>query len=199
MSRYISNRSFILSMLRILSIAKRAFIYLCLCLPSFLFLPSVASAYSPSFALEQKSYSGFTENGYAYSSLFRSGRDGFHWLDLGYTQAQYLTDDEIGNSASYTSVYRFVHRQRWHRFFKPAIVAGAGLSRRNLTNRYAVRDNLLRGRLSDRTRTEALLSFGAGYLWEVRQVVVGVSMSYGYDFGYGEDFVVPAFFFSYQL
>ncbi|MBE8182072.1 MAG: hypothetical protein HAW61_00945, partial [Candidatus Portiera sp.] len=95
--------------------------------------PLSANAYAPSGTLEYRFHNGFSEPIYAYSSLFRTGRDNFHWLDFAYSETNYQLDDEVGRAMGYSSIYKFAQRQRWHRFFKPAIFVGVGLHRRELT------------------------------------------------------------------
>ena len=163
------------------------------------FTPTIVHAYVPSLSFEQKYYKKFHDTSYAYSSLFRSGRDNFHWLDISYGNGEYLLDNEIGRVDTYGSSYRFANRQRWHRFFKPVVFVGAGVYRRTFTDRQQVAQNILQGDLDNRVSNDLALLVGGGYLWEIKSFLIGFSISYGYDFGYAGGFYSPAIFFSYKL
>ena len=185
-----------MSLLRsLLSVKPFAILGLIMCS----FTPAIVHAYAPSLSFEHKYYKRFQDTSYAYSSLFRSGRDNFHWLDISYGSGEYSLDNEIGRVDTYGSSYRFAHRQRWHRFFKPAIFAGAGVYRRTFTDREYVVQNIIQGDLDNRVSNDLVLMAGGGYLWEVKSFLIGFSISYGYDFGYASGFYSPAIFFSYKL
>lgn len=163
------------------------------------FTSAIAHAYTPSLSFDHKYYKSFQSTSYAYSSLFRSGRDNFHWLDISYGGGEYSLDNEIGRVNTYGSSYRFAHRQRWHRFFKPAIFVGAGVYHRTFTDRQQIAQNIIQGDLDNRVSNDLVLLAGGGYLWEIKSFLIGFSISYGYDFGYAGGFYSPAIFFSYKL
>ena len=163
-------------------------------------LTTEVQAYSISFAFEKRSFISFEENVYSYSSMFRQGRDNFHWIDLSYTNSDYALKDEQGRAESIGSFYRFANRRRWARYFKPAVFAGIGFSHRNLSERERVSaDNIVIGDLNDATKSEFATTLGIGYLWEIKRSLVGISFAYGYDFGYKRTFYVPALIFSFDL
>ena len=163
-------------------------------------LATEAQAYSISFLLEKRSFISFEENSYSYSSMFRQGRDNFHWIDLSYSNYDYVLKDEQGRAQSIGSFYRFANRRRWARYFKPAVFTGIGFSHRNLSKRQSIStDNIIIGDLDEATKNEFTATVGVGYLWEIKRSLVGISFSYGYDFGYERAFYAPAFIFSFDL
>lgn len=167
---------------------------------SLLLLSSNAFCYSLSFMVEQRVYPNFTEHAYSYSSLFRQGRDNFHWLDLSYASNDYVIKNEIGHADTIGSSYRFVQRQRWGRNFKPAVFVGAGLYRRNLTDRRMINaNNFILGELPSDNRVGFNLNLGGGYLWEIKNFLLGFSLSVGYDFAYADRFYKTDLFFAYEL
>lgn len=164
-----------------------------------LFIPD-ANAYGLAVAIEQRNYRGFYQNLFSYSSMFRQGRDYFHWVDLSYSSYDYLLQFEKGNSDSVGTSYRFAHRQRWGRYFKPLILVGAGLSFNKLSDRVAIsEDNVLAGALPNKNATEFNLLLGTGYLWEIKGALISMSLNYGYDFGHREPFYSPSLIFSFDL
>ena len=163
-------------------------------------LATEVHAYSISFALEKRSFISFEENVYSYSSMLRQGRDNFHWIDLSYTNSDYILKDEQGRAESVGSFYRFANRRRWARYFKPAVFTGIGFSHRELSKRQRVSaDNIVTGDLNDATENEFATTLGMGYLWEIKNSLVGISFAYGYDFGYERTFYAPALIFSFGL
>ena len=163
-------------------------------------LPNSGLCYSLSFMAEQKVFPRFDEYLYTYSLLFRQGRDNFHWLDLSYGDNSYLLRTEIGRSNILASSYRFSQRQRWARYFKPSIFVGTGLYKRNLSQRrMIIENNTLAGRIGDKQFLGYNFYTGVGYVWEIRALLLGISLSYGYDFSYQQRFYGRSIFFSYDI
>ncbi len=151
------------------------------CLFLFLFLPNRVLAYGVSVILEQKEAKGFSSLGYGYSSLFRQGRDNFHWLDLTFAEYDYHIKDEVGSAEEIGSVYRFARRLRWARYFKPLVITEVGIVRLELNARRQVSSaNEFVGSLPARSTTDYRAALGAGYLWETGSVVWMLGAKAGY-------------------
>lgn len=170
-------------------------------LPFFLLIFShQAQAYGVSFILTQPNYAKFGYNGYAYSSLFPQGRDNFHWLDLTYADYDYVLSNERGQAQEIGTLYRFSHRLRWSRHFKPHIFTGFGAIQLTRTGRIRVNDNnVLITELPKEQIVHYRIFGGVGYLWGIKNMLLGVTVDYGYDHGYAQSFLAPSVLFSFVL
>ena len=157
-------------------------------------------AYGVSVVLEQKRFADFSYVSYGYSSLFRQGRDGFHWFDLNFANYDYFTAQEAGKGAAIGSAYRYTHRLRWARHFKPIVIAEAGITqlRRNQRQRIDAA-NQYAGRLVDRQDIEYTLGVGTGYLWEIRGFLLMSGLKFAYSNTYAQSHLAPFFIFSFNF
>ncbi len=150
-----------------------------------------------SLVLSNPHYSQFDLVSSSYSTLFQQGRDGFHWLDLSYSDYDYVTPTERGATKSVGTSYRFSQRLRWARHFKPFLFAGGSINQLTKTNRIRVgEDHSFIGHLDRRKDTHYVAFLGAGYLWQKGDLVIGFSLDYAYDNGYLDSFWAPVFLIS---
>lgn len=160
---------------------------------------SSTQAHSIGFSLvvSNPRYSQFDAVSYSYSTMFQQGRDGFHWLDLSYSDYDYVLPTERGRTAAIGTAYRFSQRLRWTRHFKPFLFSGGSINQLTKTNRIRVGENhSLIGRLDSREDTHYVISLGGGYLWQRGNLVIGLSLDYAYDNGYKDSFWAPVLIFS---
>ena len=170
-------------------------------LPLLFLSVSSIQAYAYGFGLGASHvyYENFRHGSYAYSSVFPQGRDRLHWLDLTYADYGFILAEERGQAREIGTLYRFSQRLRWSRYFKPYLSVGFALTRTTQTERIRVKGNIFRNNLSDKNEMHARAFVGVGYLWSIRDMVLGFSLDYGHEGDYAEEFVSPAFFFALFL
>lgn len=163
-------------------------------------LASPAYAYGIAFALEQKRFTDFNYVAYGYASLFRQDRDGFHWLDLTFANYDYFLAEEAGRGEAIGSAYRYTHRLRWARYFKPMIITDIGITQLNRNQRQRVdAANQYAGRLGARQDIEYTLGFGLGYLWEIRSFLVMTGLKTSYSNIFEQSHLVPFLTFAFDF
>ena len=178
----------------------RRFGYCCLALLLWGLGSSQAHAYGISLVLGKPAYHHFDQTYYAYSSLFKQGRDRFHWLDFAYSDYSYVLPHERGHADSLGTLYRFSYRLRWARHFKPFLSLGAGALQVKKTERLRIGgDHNLLGHLDATEDMHYLIFGGGGYLWENRNMIIGFSIDYGHDNGHKQNFWTPVFLLSFLL